>query len=126
MVLILLLAFGLRFYGITFGAPFEGYYWWDERSAITKAQAIAADHNLSSIQLGLYPLVLSAVYYPLSALQSHSWNPRAVMALSLNDQLLVARALSAMAGTALVGLVYLLGRRLSGHWCGLAAALLTA
>ena len=126
MVLILLLAFGLRIYGITFGTPFEGYYWWDERSAITGAQAIVADHNLSSIRLGLYPLVLSTIYYPLSVLQTYTWNPRAVMALSLNDQLLVARALSAMAGTALVGLVYLLGRRLSGHWCGLAAALLTA
>jgi hypothetical protein len=126
MILLLLLAFGLRVYGICFGTPFEGFYWWDERSAITRASGIAADPSLSSLRLGPYSVLLSAVYYPLSIMQNHTWNPRAISLISLSDRLLIGRALSVLAGTLLVGVVYVLGRRLAGRWGGLSAALLTA
>ncbi|MEA3375834.1 MAG: glycosyltransferase family 39 protein [Chloroflexota bacterium] len=123
---VLLLALGLRAYGITFGAPFDGFYWWDERAAITKAAETASQLGPSALENGLYPLLLGAIYYPLSVIQHQTWNPRAIHILSLNSRILIGRAFTALTGTALVAVIYAVGRRVAGKRSGLLAALLTA
>ncbi|HEC35778.1 MAG TPA: hypothetical protein ENI39_04495 [Anaerolineae bacterium] len=123
---ILLLAFGLRVYGMTFGVPFEGFYWWDERSAIVKAADIVAHFEPAAVRSGLYSFALSLIYYPLSVVQNHTLNPRAIHLLSINARLLIARTLTVLAGTALVGVIYALGRRLTGRRSAMWAAFLTA
>ncbi|MGD2164892.1 MAG: glycosyltransferase family 39 protein [Anaerolineae bacterium] len=125
-LVVLLLAFGLRAYGITFGAPFEGFYWWDERAAVLEAADVAADFGPKAIASGLYSLTLSGLYYALSAIQNQTWNPRAIHLLSLSNRILIGRVFTVLAGTALIAVVYAAGRRLAGKVCGLVAALLTA
>jgi mannosyltransferase len=106
LLLILLLAFGLRFYRL--GAQ---SLWNDEGTSVAVAQrdlVTIADDAASDIHPPLYYWLLSVWLRLFGAEEA------------------AVRSLSALLGVVLVALTYGLGRLLVGHWVGLAAALLAA
>jgi mannosyltransferase len=106
LLLILLLAFGLRFYRLDAQS-----FWNDEGTSVAVAQrdlvTIARD-AASDIHPPLYYWLLSV------------W----VRLFGIGET--AVRSLSALLGVVLVTLTYALGRLLVGRWVGLAAALLAA
>jgi mannosyltransferase len=106
LLLILLLAFGLRFYRLDAQS-----LWNDEGTSVAVAQrdlATIADDAASDIHPPLYYWLLS-VWVRLFGVEEGA-----------------VRSLSALLGVVLVALTYGLGRLLIGRWAGLVAALLAA
>ncbi len=106
LLLILLLAFGLRFYRLDAQS-----LWNDEGTSVAVAQrdlATIADDAASDIHPPLYYWLLS-VWVRLFGVEEAA-----------------VRSLSALLGVILVALTYGLGRLLVGRWVGLVAALLAA
>jgi mannosyltransferase len=106
LLLILLLATGLRFY-----RPDAQSLWNDEGTSVAVAQ-----RDLATIARDAAQDIHPPLYYWLL----HSW----VKLMGTSE--VGVRSLSAMLGVVLVVLVYLLGQILAGRWAGLAAALLAA
>jgi 4-amino-4-deoxy-L-arabinose transferase-like glycosyltransferase len=106
LILILLLAFGLRFYRL--GAQ---SLWNDEGTSVVLAQ-----RDLVSITRDAARDIHPPLYY---------WLLGGWVRLAGTGEAAV-RSLSALLGVALVALTYALGRLLAGRWAGLAAALLAA
>ncbi|MGD9316678.1 MAG: glycosyltransferase family 39 protein, partial [Anaerolineae bacterium] len=106
LVLILLLAFGLRFYGLDAQS-----LWNDEGSSVALAQ-----RDLGAIARAAAGDIHPPLYYWLLS----GW----VRFFGTSEA--AVRALSALLGVVLVALTYALGRRLMGRWVGLAAAVLAA
>jgi mannosyltransferase len=106
LVLILLLAFGLRFYGLDAQS-----LWNDEGSSVALAQ-----RDLDAIARAAAGDIHPPLYYWLLS----GW----VRLFGTSET--AVRALSALLGTVLVALTYALGRRLIGRWAALGAALLAA
>ena len=106
LLLILVLAAFLRFYRLDAQS-----LWADEGNSVSLSR-----RSLPSITAGAAHDIHPPLYYYLL----HFW-----MRVFGNSEFAV-RALSALLGTALVYLTYLLGRRLSNHWLGLTAAFLSA
>jgi 4-amino-4-deoxy-L-arabinose transferase-like glycosyltransferase len=106
LVLILLLAFGLRFYGLDAQS-----LWNDEGSSVALAQrdpGAIARAAAQDIHPPLYYWLLSGWVRLFGASET------------------AVRALSALLGVILVALTYALGQRLMGWWAALAAAFLAA
>jgi hypothetical protein len=106
LVLILALAFGLRFYRL--GAQ---SLWNDEGTSVALAQ-----RDLVSIAQDAARDIHPPLYY---------WLLSGWMRLTGTSEAAV-RSLSAFLGVMLVALTFGLGRRLAGHWIGLAAAFVAA
>jgi len=106
LLLILVLAAFLRFYRLDAQS-----LWADEGNSVSLSGR-SLDHITAGAAHDIHP----PLYYYLL----HFW-----MRVFGNSEFAV-RALSALLGTALVYLTYLLGRRLSNHWLGLTAAFLSA
>jgi 4-amino-4-deoxy-L-arabinose transferase-like glycosyltransferase len=106
LVLILLLAFGLRFYRLDAQS-----LWNDEGTSVAVAQG-----DLGAIARDAARDIHPPLYY---------WLLSGWLRLFGTSETAV-RALSALLGVVLVALTYALGRRLIGRWAALAAALLAA
>ena len=106
LILILLLAFGLRFYRLDAQS-----LWNDEGTSVALAQ-----RDLASIARDSARDIHPPLYY---------WLLSGWVRLSGTSEAAV-RSLSALLGVVLVALTYALGRLLAGRWIGLAAALLAA
>ncbi len=106
LLLILLLALGLRFYRIDAQS-----LWNDEGTSVAVAQ-----QGLAAIARDAANDIHPPLYYWLL----HGW-----IELMGSSEAAV-RSLSALLGVLLVALTYALGRALAGRWVGLAAALLAA
>ena len=106
LILILLLAFGLRFYRL--GAQ---SLWNDEGTSVALAQ-----RDLASIARDSAGDIHPPLYY---------WLLSGWVRLSGTGEAAV-RSFSALLGVVLVALIYALGRLLAGRWIGLAAAFLAA
>ncbi|MEJ2211273.1 MAG: glycosyltransferase family 39 protein [Anaerolineae bacterium] len=103
LLLILLLAFGLRFYGLDAQS-----LWNDEGSSVA-----LAGRDLDTIARDAANDIHPPLYYWLLA----GWTRLA------GTSELGVRSLSALLGLLLVALTYPLGRLLAGRWAGTAAAL---
>jgi hypothetical protein len=115
----LLVALGLRLWGITWGLPFP--YNVDERAHfVPKAVGFFTGDLNPHYQLNpagfsyLLALVYAAWFRSATAVQS-------TYATDPTTAFLIARLTSAALGTASVGLVYMAGERLFDRWCGLLA-----
>ena len=106
LLLILVLAAFLRFYRLDAQS-----LWADEGNSVS-----LSGRSLPSITAGAAHDIHPPLYYYLL----HFW-----MGVFGNSEFAL-RALSALLGTVLVYLTYLLGHRLSNHWLGLVAAFLSA
>lgn len=106
LLAILLLAFGLRFYGLEAQS-----LWNDEGSSVA-----LAGRDLATIARDAARDIHPPLYYWLLA----AWTRLA------GTSEVAVRSLSALLGVLLVALTYPLGRLLAGRWAGLAAALLAA
>lgn len=104
--LILLLAFGLRFYRL------DGQSFWADEGASVVQAARSLPEIADNAARDIHP----PLYYSLL----HFW------VKSFGDGEVAVRSLSAILGVLLVGLVFLLGRRLAGESVGLAAAFVAA
>lgn len=106
LVLILLLAFGLRFYGLEAQS-----LWNDEGTSVAVAQ-----RDLATIARDAAHDIHPPLYYWLLS----GW----VRLFGTSEA--AVRSFSAVLGLVLVALIYALGRLLAGQWAGLAAAFLAA
>jgi mannosyltransferase len=106
LVLILLLALGLRFYRLEAQS-----LWNDEGTSVAVAQ-----RDLATIARNAAQDIHPPLYY---------WLLSGWVRLAGTTEAAV-RSLSALLGVVLVALTYLLGRLLAGRWAGLAAAVLAA
>ena len=105
-LVVLLLAFGLRLYRLD-GQSF----WYDEGTSV-----VLAGRDLPTIARDAAADIHPPLYYFLL----HYWTA----AFGMSE--VAARSLSVVLGVLLVGVTWLLGRRLLGVWTALAAALLAA
>lgn len=128
LLVILLLSFGLRTWGIRFGLPEYTRYHPDEHALVERAAAIlwTGDWNLHRFNYPpLYAYLQSMVYaiYFLWGASKGLW--QAIMPFPLPQYYHVGRLLTACLGTLTVLLVYLIGRELYDRRTGfLAAAIL--
>ncbi len=106
LVLIILLAFGLRFYGLAAQS-----LWNDEGTSVAVAQ-----RDLVTIARDAAHDIHPPLYYELLG----AW----VRLFGTSEA--AVRSLSALLGVGLVALLYPLGRLLAGRWAGLATAFLAA
>ena len=117
---ILLLAAGLRFWGIDYGLP--QFLFPDESKYIRLAQTYLKDHRVVNPHYYLNPPFFSHVVLGTVALLDSLHVP-----IGERDQLvIVSRILSAFLGSLSVLLLFLIGRPLSGKRVGLVAASLLA
>ncbi len=121
---LLLIALGLRLWGITWGLPFT--YNLDERAHfVPKAVGFFSGDLDPHYQLN--PPGFSYLIGLAYAVWFHGGDAvRSAYADDPSKAFLVARTVSALMGTASVGLLYLAGARLFGRWTGLLAGALLA
>ena len=129
---ILLVSFILRIWGITFGLP--DIHHGDEHEVVNHAVRFGSgDFNPHRFQYGsLFQYILFFFYglYYLIGYAFGLFNSVKQYALTFIQDptvfYLIARSLSAIVGTATVGLVYLIGRQINNERVGLLAALFLA
>lgn len=138
---ILFLSFSLNVFGITWGLPDR----WNVDEAVSSALKMAYNKQISPENdsthptfyhffliafLGLYLLILKVAGYPLDLAASSasvSWVKFAYTDPFLASSLyVVARMLSAILGTAMVFIVYLIARKIYGRRAGIFSALILA
>lgn len=117
LVIVLALAAVLRFWGITHDV------WIDENKVINPSIAMARSGGfpLLAAPQSYYPHfthhLLALVFWPIA---------QASPDFSNENYHVVARVMAALFNIATVGVVYMVGRRLLGHWGGIVAALFLA
>lgn len=127
---VMALALGLRLWGLGFGLP-NVHCRPDESTLVNKAVAIAAGSldphffNYPSLQFYLLAVLYGAAYV-LGRVAGVISGPGEAQRLFITEPqvfYMVARAVTAVTGTAAVALVYAIGRRLGSRRAGLLAAL---
>jgi hypothetical protein len=136
---ILILALGLRLWGLGFGLP--NLYHPDEDALVMPAIHIIKTGNLEPIRLEygslqIYILTaVSALVFIHSAREGYItsvedlvWYERGTypFVYAHPEYFLAARFVSALMGVAIVWLIFMMGRRLGGEWQGLLAASIAA
>ena len=130
LALTLLIALALRLYGIEWdsGYPFTPHP--DERAILMKVGELALPSPgdvgdlLDADRSPLNPRWFPYGSFPLYLLKAFQGLLSAVPGVEIHDLRVIGRALSALADTATVALVYMLGSRLYGRREGLLAAIL--
>jgi hypothetical protein len=128
LALILTLALGLRLGGVRYGLPYFAHP--DESILVPLAvQVLTGDLNPHFFNWPtLYMYVLSGVYavYGVVLQATDGLSAAAAFVRDPARFYLIGRVITAVLGTATVGLTYLLGARLSGRAVGLAASFFLA
>ena len=137
LVVVLIVAALLRFYGIDFGKPY--FYHPDETKLISQAGRLLDTRFLDKeayFGIRVYPpfytymlAAVMAVYIGLGLLSGHFSSLEAVKTAYQGDPFqfyLLSRSFVALFGVASVLLIYLIGKRLYSNKVGLSAAILLA